>query len=216
MVPGPVFDAGDDIGDESFASVASDDFGFFAAQKKIHAMRDRQKNFAPTNDREAAHARPSRTNVRASLAEASFDESFSRPAFGTPRGPARTKAQDLDHDTPGTNEPGPSSGKRRSLRKSDATAAESEDEGADEEVVLTLRERSRRKKAVVIGAKPARGRGKGKASTRKASGSSAGRRPPAKKPKDDGEEIDIRGGSSGDEVRDHYFHLLTPTVHRVL
>lgn len=83
--------------DVSYESNVSDDFGFFAAQSRIHAKMDREHNF---NADKLGARRPRPTNE----ADASLEASFSgRPAFATPylrHRPTFSSSHDTGDTTP--------------------------------------------------------------------------------------------------------------------
>lgn len=205
LLPGPVFEPDVDVGNESFASAVSDDFGFFAAQKKIHALRNSQKDLLPPKE-DPPRAESSRLGARKSnVGNMSLNESFSgRLAFATPRAPRRSRVSTLQAETPQAESRSGRPKARRIGRKSD-TVEDEDDEEADQEAILTLRERSWRKKAPVLGAQRSRRQAKGTA--RVASGWSAGvgRQTRGKQANKQGEEIDLAGVvSSGEEVRSSF------------
>lgn len=207
--------------DMSYDSVASDDFGFFAAQRKIHAKRDREHNL---------NAASQMTQPRGRVSDAfdtSMDASFSgRPAFATPyirRQPRSDSQHGEDTTLEAEEESSPAVGTKRPKRSRGSSQAKATSEHEDDEPEeKTMAPRRRPKRAVLPPIVPL-GKGKGKASTsrktsdsrkasdsrkvsgsRKASGSSAGGKSRGKravKGAGDEEEIDLGGVGSDDSVR---------------
>lgn len=209
--------------DMSYDSVASDDFGFFAAQRKIHAKRDREHNLNTASQMTQPRGRVS------DAFDTSMEASFSgRPAFATPhvRRQARsTPSSQHGEDTTLELEEGssPAVGTKRPRRSRGSSQAKAPSVHEDDETEEKVMAPRRRPKRAVLPPIVPLGKGKGKASTsrktsdskkasdtrkmsgsRKTSGSSAGGKSRGKravKGAGDEEEIDLGGVGSDDSVR---------------